>query len=277
VLLSSSKITSTDTAKHIFTLRITAQEYTNGNIQKTCFFDVPFIFDPYEIQVQFDIRLIDNNGLFSTCWIFYNITDLGNVAHICTPKLHKDKDRSHYCLLSYDVYHTQFIMQCFGEGLAVVDDNVQLHLPSVEFHEYSQVWANQMLTPIIDVGSTSRHFIFQIIKAFDQISNEHPSVRYMSGIKDSLQTTPDKDLTGELRTGELKGPMDWLISYFTYEAETRPYQEPWTDVSWSRNIRGDETFWVLSAESCYAVFCFDKRVVLPSINQLSKEYLVYQP
>jgi hypothetical protein len=124
----------------------------------------------------------------------------------------------------------------FGEGLGVVDDNVQLHLPSTELH-YSQVWAHQMLTPVID-----------------------RSFRYISGIKDFLQTQPDGDLTVEL-----KGPMG-LISYFTYAAETRPHQEPRTETSWSGKIRGDETFWVLIAETGYVVWCFDKRVVLPSIN-----------
>jgi hypothetical protein len=52
VLLSSCKITSTDTdTKHIFTLRLTAQEYTNGNIQTTSFFDIPFISDPKDSYI----------------------------------------------------------------------------------------------------------------------------------------------------------------------------------------------------------------------------------
>lgn len=65
-----------------------------------------------------------------------------------------------------------------------------------------------MLTPVIDVSSTSRYFLFQTVKAFDQVSDICRSFRYISGIKDSLQTQPDEDL---------------LISYFTYAAETKPH------------------------------------------------------
>jgi hypothetical protein len=269
VLLSSRKIKSTD-PRHVFTLRLTAQEHTNRGLQQPCFFDVPFTSDNYQKEAQFDVGLIDNNGIYSVYWIFRGFTDLSNVSHACS--YHKD-GRSNYHLLSYDMYHQGFIMKCFDAGAddEGLEDGVQLHLPPDDFLRDTYVWADQMLTLVIDSGSTSCHFLFQSVTARHQVSKEFPSVRYISGIKDPVNTKPKKDLMISL-----KGQNEGLLFYFTYVVESMLDLEPWADWNWERKICGDETFLVLFAELGLVVLCSDKGVVLPSINQLAKEYLVYQ-
>ncbi|OBT59952.1 hypothetical protein VE03_10476 [Pseudogymnoascus sp. 23342-1-I1] len=216
VLLSTHKVTST-AQKHIFTLGLHAREYKYGSrqdtlsqgtcSQDTCSFDMPFTSDPYDEQVQFDIRLVNNNGLYSICWFYEEIVDLSDIDHTCTFK-HNDNDgRSYYRLLSYDIYNKRFSLQCFASSPLRVDD-VRLHTPPGEFYRDSHVWEDQMLTPVIGVGSTSYHYLFQTVRALDQVSNESSSVRFINGITDSLHSRPD-----EIR--DLEGEKDGLISYFT--------------------------------------------------------------
>jgi hypothetical protein len=93
VLLSTHKITSI-AQKHVFTLGLHALEYKYGSpqdtlpqdtlsqgtcSQDTCSFDMPFTSDPYDEQVQFDIRLVNNNGLYSICWFYEEIVDLSDI------------------------------------------------------------------------------------------------------------------------------------------------------------------------------------------------------
>jgi hypothetical protein len=118
---------------------------------------------------------------------------------------------------------------------------VQLHTPPGEFYRDSHVWEDQMLTPVIGVGSTSYHYLFQTVRALDQVSNESSSVRFINGITDSLHSRPD-----EIR--DLDGEKDGLISYFTYEVKGKQFPDPWTDHNWSRRIRGDKRFLVLFTE-----------------------------
>jgi hypothetical protein len=136
------------------------------------------------------------------------------------------------------------------EGL---EDGVQLELPSNDFLRDTYVWADQMLMPVINAGSTSCHFLFQTVMARHQVSKESPSVRYIGGIKDPVKTKPEKD-----SIINLKGQNRGLLSYFTYVAEIRLDLEPWANWNWDRKICGDETFLVLFAELGWVLLCFDK-------------------
>lgn len=72
----------------------------------------------------------------------------------------------------------------------------------------------------------------------------------------------------------LIGQENGLLSFFTYELDGLPDKEPWTAREGSRIIRGNEKFLVLLVEKGYVVLCYDKDVVLPSV-QLSIEALAY--
>jgi hypothetical protein len=53
-------------------------------------------------------------------------------------------------------------MVCFDAGTddEGLEDGVQLELPSDNFLRDTYVWVDQMLTPVIDAGSTSWHYLF---------------------------------------------------------------------------------------------------------------------
>jgi hypothetical protein len=86
-------------------------------------------------QVQFDIRPIDENGIYSICWVFDNDTDLSNVSHACRLK-HHNSDGSFYHLLCYNMYHKELMMRCFVQGV-VTDNDTQLHIPPGEFYPFA--------------------------------------------------------------------------------------------------------------------------------------------
>jgi hypothetical protein len=269
VLVSCRSINSTD-PRHTFILRLTVQEYTDGDLGTSCFLDMPFLchLEDFE-QVQFDIRPIDENGIYSICWVFGDDTDLSNVSYACRLK-HHNSDGSFYHLLCYDMYRKELMMRCFAHGV-VTDNDTQLHIPPGEFCTSSQVWADRMLTPVIGAGSTSRQYLLQTVMALDQVSGDPPAVRYTDGINDSPEAVTCND-----SIVDEQGRADGLLSYFTYTLETRPDRELWDWVSWSRTVRGDGRFLILLAERGYVVWCLDKGVILPSIHQLLKEALVYQ-
>lgn len=128
-----------------------------------------------------------------------------------------------------------------------------------------------MLTPVIGAGSTCRQFLFQTVIEFDQVSTDPPSIRYIDGIGDS-----SKAVTCNNSVVDERGQAHGLLSYFIFESETQPGREPWDWVSWSRAVRGDGRFLVLLAEHGYIVWCLEKGDILPSVDQLSKEVLVYR-
>ena len=269
ILVSSRHIHPTD-PKHNFTLRLLVQEYINGTIGNSCFLDMPFLRHLADFErVEFDIRPIDENGIYSVCWIFDDVTDLSNVSHACRLK-HHDGNISFYHLLCYDMYRKELTMRCFADGIDT-NDITQLQVPPGEFCTSSQVWAGQMLTPVIGAGSTCRQFLFQTVIEFDQVSTDPPSIRYIDGIGDS-----SKAVTCNNSVVDERGQAHGLLSYFIYESETQPGREPWDWVSWSRAVRGDGRFLVLLAEHGYIVWCLEKGDILPSVDQLSKEVLVYR-
>ena len=136
-------------------------------------------------------------------------------------------------------------MRCFAGGANA--NGVQLHVPPGDFNTFSQVWADQMLTPVLDVGSSSRHYLFQTVRALDKVSKDPSAVRYICGISESPKAESYEDSIEELKS------QDGLLSYFTYTSEIRLDKEPWTDIEWSRMIRSDMRFLVLLAEVGYVV------------------------
>jgi len=65
-----------------------------------------------------------------------------------------------------------------------------------------------------------------------------------------------------------------LLWFFTCELGWLPDKVPRTAREGLRIIRGDENFLVLLVPQGYVVLCYDKGVVLPSV-QLSMEDLAY--
>lgn len=271
ILFSSCKINSTYDK---VTMRLTAKIHANSDVQP-CSFDIPLASKRKDKgNLLFDIRPINNNGLYSVSWIMPGSIDLSNIPLACSSR-HNDKDALYYrLLLSYDVYSHHFVLRCFGQGASEgVADGVQLHLQPEEFAHESHVWADRMLAPVIDVGSVSRHFLFQTVMAHDQVPRKPPCVRYICGIRDPQFVELEK---GSIVN--LKGHNEGLLSYFTYEMGASPLQELWTESNnWDRKICGVETFLVLFAELGWVVWCFDKRIVLPSIKQMPKDFLLYHP
>jgi hypothetical protein len=103
ILVLSRYIYPTD-PKHNFTLRLLVQEYINGTIGNSCFLDMPFLRHLADFErVEFNIRPINKNGIYSVCWIFNNVTDLSNMSYACRLK-HYDGNISFYYLLCYDMY-----------------------------------------------------------------------------------------------------------------------------------------------------------------------------
>jgi hypothetical protein len=268
VLISSLEMQPTD-PKHLFILRSIAEEYKNGTLQSTCFFDIPFLSDSSDERIKFDIRPIDYNGVYSVGWIFEQEADLGNVAHTCGLQPH-DKD-AFYHLMAYNIYNKKLSMRCFWGGAEHIDN---LLVPTGEFCTESYVWADQMLTPVLDFypNSSSRHFhyLFQAVMSLDQAPKE--PIRYICAKNDSIKAENSRD--------EIGGQVDeenGLLSFFTYISEALSGEKPWDELTWCRTIRGDGKFLVLLAERGYAVLSIDEGIVLPSTHQLPVEFLTYQP
>lgn len=267
VLISSCEMKAKD-GKHLFVLRLIAEEYTNGTLRHTCFSDLPFYPTEPMFQVQFDTRPIDNNGMYSICWIYEEDTDLGNIPHACRFKPHDEND--YYHLVSYDMYKKELVMRCFFSGADKISTN--LYAAERDFCAGSYVWEDHMFTPVLDIHSASPHYLFQDVIACDQISRKPAAIRCICGDNGSIEAAIDKDLTMDL-IGQKNG----LLSFFTYMSETLLDKDPWTNLGWHRTVRGDEKFLVLLAERGYAVLCYDKGIVLPLHNQLPIEVLAYQP
>ena len=269
MLVSSENIHSQDLSDDsIFRLHIC--EYVNGAAGNSCSIDMPLLrrLRAGDEPVGFDIRPIDDNLIYSICWVFGHIIDLSKLPHACREKRHNGNVFDH--LLCYDISRKEWTLRCFlAEMSAKGTDgtNEPLQSPPQEFCSYSQVWAGRMLTPVIGAGSTSRQFLFRAVTALDQVSLDPPAVHLIDGIGCPTNAVSCND--------HEEIPAEGLLFYVTFESEIQPTRQRWNWVNWSRIIRGDKEFLVVLAEERYIVWCLDKSVNLPPIGQLPEENLVY--
>jgi len=243
VVVSSQRIEPEDLG-HVFILRLIAEEYNTGKLNKTAFIDIPLLCDRKEDNLQLDIRSIDNNGVYSVGWIFEGIADLRKIPpHACDQELNQE----FHHLISYDIYHKKFLIQCFFNP----------EPERAEFLLESYFWAGRMFSPTLRPTNPPFHHLFQPVTAYDQILENPPAIRNICASNSSLK---DQDV-------ELKGQEHGLVWLFTYELNISQ-EKP------GLFIRGDNRFQVILAETGYVVLCFEENVILPSV-QLSMKNLAF--
>jgi hypothetical protein len=166
---------------------IVVDEFTSGICTNTCEFSL-YLEDNNEEFVEFDIRPIDENGLYSICWVDGHILD-GNYA--CVEYYEKGAFFHH--LLSYNVYEKAFMMKCFYGGISNVDKKfgnlkeTDLRPLPDEFGSYCFVWGDQMLTPYVDFESNS--LFVQTVWSFEKMSKS--PVPYISENGTGVMTEKD--------------------------------------------------------------------------------------
>jgi hypothetical protein len=242
-------------------MRVFLHEYVKGIMKNHASIDIPYSEDPNTtINVKFDVRAIDGNGAYSICWVNSTTYDLSKVRRDCNSK-HCNGDAKFNHLLCYNVYGNELTMQCFTRGLAGGDNMEELRVPSQAV--YSQVWAGQMLTPVINASmGCRRQFLFQTVIAHDKVSVDPPAIHYIDAFG-VAKRVPAEDSPRNKQT-----QTDGLLSYFVYDLTTCLNQEQYSSALWSRLIRGDDKYVVLLAKRGYVVWCLDEATILPSNQSL---------